>query len=225
MVVLKFNEGGWITIFITGLLVVLAIVVKRHYKQTLMQLRRLNDLIEVADTSMKEYKVRLASGKLQATDFDSKAKTAIIMVGGYNGLGLHTLFNVIRLFGDNFKNFFFVRVGVIDTGNFKGAQEIDKLEADVKSELNRYCLFMQSQGFYAEGVSAIGIDVVEEAAAAAKRIFKLHPRSVFFGGQMVFEKETTFSRMLHNHTTFAIQKELYRQGIPFLIMPIRISSA
>jgi hypothetical protein len=63
--------------------------------------------------------------------FDPRAKTAVILVGGYNGLGLHTLFNVTRLFGDIFKNFFFLQVGIIDAGNFKGTAEIERLKEHV----------------------------------------------------------------------------------------------
>ena len=41
VIVLKFNEGGWLTIFITGSLVVLSIVIKRHYNRTGKLLGRL----------------------------------------------------------------------------------------------------------------------------------------------------------------------------------------
>ena len=43
--IIKFNEGGWITIFVTGALVVLAIAIKRHYNQTAHLLQRLDNLI------------------------------------------------------------------------------------------------------------------------------------------------------------------------------------
>ena len=39
---------------------------------------------------------------------DPKARTAVILVNGFNGLGLHTLLNVPRMFGDTFRNFVFV---------------------------------------------------------------------------------------------------------------------
>jgi hypothetical protein len=37
--------------------------------------------------------------------FDPRARTAVILVNGFNGLGLHTLFGVIRLFGSLYRNF------------------------------------------------------------------------------------------------------------------------
>jgi len=46
---------------------------------------------------------------------------------------------------------------------------------------------------------------------------------VFFMGQLVFPEETLFSRLLHNNTVFAVQRRLYHQGLPFIILPIRIN--
>ncbi len=58
--ILKFFEGGWITLVVTGLLVGLAFLIKRHYKQTARDLRRLDELAEVAETSNAAAKTGLA---------------------------------------------------------------------------------------------------------------------------------------------------------------------
>ena len=49
-----------------------------------------------------------------------------------------------------------------------------------------------------------------------------YPNCVFFGGQLVFPHETFMTRLLHNHTVFTIQKRLYHQGIPFMVLPVRV---
>jgi hypothetical protein len=138
-------------------------------------------------------------------------------------MGLHTLFNVIRLFGENFRNFFFIQAGIVDTGNFKGVDEIDRLQDHVKEDLDRYVRFMQGQGFYSEGYSAFGTDIAEEISNLAYEIFEKYPRTVFFGGQIVFPQETILTKMLYNYTTFAVQRRLHQKGIPFIIMPIRVT--
>ncbi|HNX91475.1 MAG TPA: amino acid permease, partial [Candidatus Omnitrophota bacterium] len=223
VVILKFKDGGWMTILITGFLIVIAILIKRHYMTTAKQLRRLSSLIDTIDiTQLNEVKNNPDKKDLAAVKYNAKYKTAVIFVNGYNGLGLHTLFNVIRLFEDTFRNFFFIQVGILNAGNFKGPEELDRLELTVKSDLDRYVQFMRSQGFYAEGFSGIGTDPVEHMCNIAYKIYDRHPNSVFFGGQMVFEKETFLTRMLYNYTTFTIQRKLYQHGIPFLIMPIRV---
>ena len=216
VVVLKFHDGGWITIVITGSLIAVAVVIKRHYLQTAQLLKRLGSLLqEAASLEIKKEAV------LQK-ERDPGAKTAVLLVNGFNGLGLHTLFNVIRLFGKEFRNFVFVEIGVIDAGNFKGVSEVDHLKDQVHRDVDRYVSFMQSQGCYAEGRYYIGIDVISEAEKIAPEILKNHPNAVFFGGQLVFPEETFFTRWLHNHTVFILQRKFYQQGIPFVILPIRV---
>jgi hypothetical protein len=216
VVIIKFFEGGWITIIITGSLIILAIIIKRSYKQSLLPLKRLNELVQAAD------RIYCKSAVENAPKMDTDAKTAVLLVGGYNGLGLHTLFNIPHLFGGNFKNYVFVQVGTIDAANFKGTEEIEKLKQHVSQELDKYVKLMQSQGYYAEGISSIGTDPVVEICETAKKIQEKYPNAVFFGGQMVFPKDTFFSRLLHNYTTFAVQRKFYQQGIPFIIMPVRV---
>jgi hypothetical protein len=219
---IKFFEGGWITIIVTGSLIVMAMIIKRSYSQSLLPLRRLNDLVHTADRIYSKSITADSADSNTSPKLDPGAKTAVVFVGGYNGLGLHTLFNIPRLFGDSFKNYLFVQVGTIDAGNFKGTEEIEKLKQHVGEELDRYIRLMRSQGFYAEGFSAIGTDAVEEICDTARKILEKYPQAVFFGGQMVFQKDTFFSRLLHNYTTFAVQRKFYQQGIPFIIMPVRV---
>ena len=54
--------------------------------------------------------------------------TAIQLVGSYNGVGVHTLFAIIRSFPGLYKNFVFVSVAVIDQGAFKGEEKLDDLK-------------------------------------------------------------------------------------------------
>jgi amino acid transporter len=218
MVVMKFNEGGWITLFITAGLVFLAILTKRHYYSIAKQLHRLNSL--VATTESEE--TSTGAVLLEPPKFDPKAKTAVLIVSGFNGMGLHTLFGAIRLFGGAFKNFVFIEIGVVDAGNFKGVQELGNLEEHVKKDLDRYVGFMHRQGYFAQGLRVVGVDVVDEVNRITPEVIKHFPNAVFFGGQLVFEKESFFSPLFHNYTVFALQKLLYRQGIPFVILPIRV---
>ncbi|MDD5432394.1 MAG: APC family permease [Candidatus Omnitrophica bacterium] len=219
MIVFKFQEGGWITIFITGTLIAFAIFIKRHYFETAKLLRRLNSLVvavEADDTTLLPVTFN------EQQRFDPTAKTAVLLVSGFNGMGLHTLFGVVRMFGGVFKNFVFVQVGVVDVGNFKGAQEVEHLESEVKSDTDRYVKFMHKNGFYAESVCLMGVDVVDELARIAPQIIEKFPNAVFFGGQLIFPQDSFIYRFLHNYTVFSLQKRLYREGISFVILPIRV---
>lgn len=217
VVILKFNEGAWVTIAITGALIVVALLIHRHYRHTLRLLGRLDDLLVTATSSTADPKDPPA-----IPEFDSKSKTAAILVNGFNGLGLHTLLNVVRLFGSHFKNFVFVQVGVVDAGNFKGADEIGHLKAKIESDLDGYVRFVAKQGYFGKGICSIGTEVIDEISALAPKILEEFPGAVFFGGQLVFARESIITRWLHNYVVFAIQRKLYPQGIAFVILPIRV---
>ncbi len=231
--ILKFNEGGWVTLILTGLLVVLATFVKRHYNNVAKILKRMDNLVNAAKTSQSGAipNIMGAAGRMASDKsipepvipkFDPKARTAVMLVSGFNGVGLHTLFSIIRLFGGIYKNFVFVEIGLIDAGTFKGADEVENLQSHVKVELDSYVEFISRHGYYGEGVSLLSHDVVEGSAQIAPQILSRFPHSVFFMGQLVFPEESFFSRLFHNNVVFAVQRRLYHLGIPFIIMPVRV---
>ena len=212
--VLKFRAGGWVTLLVTGALITVAVLVRRHYARTRKLLGRLDSLVVAADASPEPPAI--------VKECDPSAKTAVVLVNGYNGLGLHTLFGIVRLFSGIFKNYVFVQVGTVDAGNFKGVQEIDHLKQQTQRDLDRYVQFMNRQGIYAESFSSLGTDVVDEVNKMVSIVRERFPDSMFFGGQIVFPEETFFTRLLHNYIVFAIQRRLYTRGVPFMILPIRV---
>ncbi|TVM03608.1 MAG: amino acid transporter [Candidatus Brocadia sp. WS118] len=220
VVILKFHHGGWITLVVTGALAVISIVIKEHYNKTVRLLSKLDNLVQVADASHPVTSSE-ATQRTQ-TEFDPTAKTAVLLVSGFNGRELHTLFNVIRTFEKTFRNFIFVEVGVVDAGNFKGIAEIENLRTQVKNDVDRYVNFMQRHGYFAEGLYSIGVDVVDEIVQITLKILERFHNPVFFGGQLIFPKDSFLSRLLHNYTIFAVQRRLYNKGFPVVIMPIRI---
>ena len=216
--IVKFFQGGWVTLFVTGLLVGVAFWVKRHYRQTQKKLHRLNELVAaaLADDAV----AGVAEGK--AAPCDVNARTAIFLVNGFNGLGLHTLFAVVRMFPKVYQNFVFIQVGVLDAGNFKGAAEVENLREHSRTAVEQYVNFMSRRGFYAEAHVALGTDIVDEAAKACEAIAQKFPQAQFFAGQLVFKDESLVTRWLHNHTVFELQRRLYQFGRAMLILPIQV---
>ncbi|MEI6848168.1 MAG: APC family permease [Chlorobiaceae bacterium] len=222
VMVLKFNEGGWVTILITGVLVMGAFFIKGHYNKTYATLKRLDIIVEAAVLTGSDVHDKENTQSVSTPTFDPKAKTAAILVNGFNGLGLHTLFSVFRLFGNTYKNYVFVEIGSIDAGNFKGADEIDNLGSFVRNETSKYVDYMKDHGYYGEAYFSLGTDVVGEVNKLVPAITSKFPDIVFFGGQLVFTKESLMDRWLHNYTVFAIQQNLYTHGITFVILPIKV---
>ncbi len=219
VVVVKFHEGGWITLIVTGSLMLVAVTIKRYYLATQQHIQQLDKFVRSVEIATLESAKPYASMPV----YDPTARVAVVLVNGFNGMGLHTLLGIIRLFGANFKNFFFLQAGMVDTANFKGVEEIEGLQNSVRAELGRYEAFVQSQGYFALGFGAIGPDVADEICTLAGSIFKQYPQSVFFAGQIVFQEDTFLNRLLYNHVTFTVQKRLLREGIPFIILPVKVT--
>ena len=214
--VVKFDEGGWATLLVTGVIVALAFWVKAHYKQTQKKLHRLNELVAAAladDAIVKEK---------TPPPCDVNARTAVFLVNGFNGLGLHTLLAVVRMFPKVYDNYVFLQVGVLDAGNFKGADEVENLREYSQKEVQRFVTYMSKRGFYTEAHIALGTDIVEEAAKLCEVVAEKFPQAQFFAGQLVFKDESFATRWLHNHTVFELQRRLYQNGRAMLILPIQV---
>ena len=220
VVIIKFHEGGWITLVITGILVSFVLLIKRHYNNIRKQLSKLDDLVATAEKP--EPMTPEGASVIVDLKADPNGRTAVILVNGFNGLGLHTLFAVFRLFGKEFKNYVFLQVGVVDAGNFKGAEQIERLKEHIESEVGKYVAYIKSLGVYAEGFIGMGTEVVEEVIKLAPQVMQKFPKSIFYGGQLVFAEETFLTRLLHNNIVFAVQRKFYHQGIPFFILPIKV---
>jgi amino acid transporter len=215
--IVKFDEGGWVTLLVTGALVGTAFWVKHHYRQTQKKLFRLNELVAAALADEA-----VVTAETPPAKCDTNARTAVFLVNGFNGLGLHTLLAVVRMFPKVYRNFIFVQVGVLDAGNFKGASEVENLRDYSRSEVEKYVNYMSKRGFYAEARFALGTDIVEEAAKLCDEIAEKFPQAQFFAGQLVFKDENMVRRWLHNHTVFELQRRLYHTGRAMLILPIQV---
>jgi len=214
VVVVKFDEGGWMTLLITGVLAALALNIRKHYVHIFELIKKLDVRFDPDNTML----LPMARQPLPDTP-DFEGRTAVVLVNGFNGLGLNTVQSIIRYYGTHMKNFIFLQVGVLDAGRFKGQEELIHLKEDLYKQTAAYVRLMRERGFYAEAIWAVGTDVVEEVLNLAPAIEERFPRAVFFGGQIVLKKDSFLSRMLHNYTVFSLQRQMYRIGIPFMILP------
>lgn len=212
-VAIKLREGGWATLAITGGLIVLCVLIKNHYMTVRGHLKRLDELLTTLKFDTKKRRVLRKN---------AAASTAILMVNGYNGLGLHTMFSILKLFPDRFKNFLFVEAGTIDSGRFKGISAIQDLERLVKEDLEKYVDLARNLGFYSDCRYALNVDRLEALEGMCTDISKEFRDSVFFVGKLVFERETWTSNVLHSQTSLHIQKRLLFSGLQVIVMPIRL---
>jgi amino acid transporter len=217
LVVLKFHDGGWITVLMTAALVGAAFAVRRHYDEVRRQIARLDIILETARVPPPA-----GSRELAPAAGGEGRRTAVFFVNGFNGLGLHTLLGAVRLFGGRFRHFVFVHVGIVDAGNFKGADELARLREHAIAECEHYVEFVTARGGAAEAVTAIGHEIITEIDKLLPALTARLPDAIFFGGQLVFARETMITRWLHNYTAFAVQRRLFLAGLPCVVVPIRV---
>ena len=219
--IIKFGQGGWITLIITGLFVLLAINIKRHYFLTTTRLQKLrlkaySDLRIALDQLPCDEKVQTP------IEFNPNGKTAIILVSGFGGTGLHTFLRINESFKGVYKNFIFIRVGIINSKIYKGSEELAHFKISVKEDGQKYVNIANQFGFYGKSIWTIGTDPVNEVYRIVKKLMPKLANPTFFGGQLVFSKAFYLSQLLHNHTIFSIQKRFFKFGIPIVIFPIKI---
>jgi hypothetical protein len=150
------------------------------------------------------------------------APTAALIVRDFDGISVHTLLNIQRLFPNYFKNIVLISVGVIDTGQFKGQTEVEGLKRKTEEALKSFVEYANCLGWYAEYRYALGVDLIAELEELCDSVAKEFARVVFFSGQLVFEKENVFTRVLHNHTPYTLQQRLQFAGRDMMILPIRV---
>lgn len=212
----KFGQGGWITLLVTGVVVALCVMTKRHY-------RRMSAVVTREFASLEKLPTEGAGAAADTQPIDLAAPTAVLMVTSYGGLGLHTLLNTLRLFPGHFRNVVFISVGVIDSGGFKGADSLDRLREETAGALERYARAARGLGLNATTRLTIGTDPVEEVEKLSRAVATEFPRATFFAGHLLFQRETWVQRLLHNQTAYAIQRRLQWAGLSVVILPARVA--
>ncbi len=209
----KFSEGGWLTLVITGAVIGVCYLTKHHYLKVRQGVRELDEALSGIP----------AYGPVNTEPVDPSAMTAIQLVTGFNGFGLHTLLSIVRNFPDLYKNYIFVSVAEIDSGSFKGAEEVEALKGAVRGDLEKYVRLTRKHGFAADYRMDVATDVVEAATELVEKIAREFPRCTVFTGKLVFRHEQLANKLLHNETAFAIQRRLQWAGITTVILPIRVN--
>ncbi|TMQ69300.1 MAG: APC family permease [Candidatus Eisenbacteria bacterium] len=210
--VIKFGQGGWVTLIATGVFIGYCFVVRTHYRRVRQLLSSLDEVL--TNLPLPEPK--------NPPELAPDGPTAIVLVESYAGLGIHTLLNIQRLFPRHFKNFVFCSVGLVDSGQFKGAADMQALEDKVAADLERYVQLASRMGYYAEYRFTLGTDLIAELESMCMDLIKEFRRPVVFAGQLVFQRENVFTRSLHHETSFSIQRRLQFTGIQVIILPIRV---
>jgi hypothetical protein len=207
----KFTEGAWLTVIVTGALVSLCMIIKRHYNGVFARLKRLDQITNA-----------LPSGPARELPLEKNKPTAVMLVGGFSGLGIHSMLTVMKLFPRYFHNVIFMSVGVIDSATFQGVDEVDRVREETEEALKKYVQLARNMGIPADYRMSMGTEAISECEKLAQEIAREYPRSIFFAGKLIFERERWWDRLLHNETAYQIQRRLQFAGLAMVILPVRV---
>lgn len=210
----KFAEGGWITLVVTGVLTAICFGINRHYRAVAKSVHSLDAHLHLPPEPHG----------IVIPEPDVTKPTAAVLVGGYGGLGVQTTMTAVGLFPKYFSNLVFISVAVVETGNFKGAEAVEELREHTERSLQKYTDLSRRLQMASRTYMAVGTDAVDELEALCLKVRKDFPNSVFFAGQLIFQRDTFIQRLLHNETAVALLRRLQWAGVPMVILPTRVGN-
>ncbi len=213
----KLREGAWITVLITGTFIALCLLIRAHYRKVSREVLEVRKIFSRMINVLEEEHVGAVAEIIPG-------RTAAILVSDYSGVGMHLFFNVLRLFPKHFTKVVFLSVGKVDTEFFKHEGHVSALEERTINALQHYVELSKKLGIPATSAYALGTDVVAEASNLCLRIAEENPGTIFFAGEMLFRKPAWYHRLLHNETSYAIQRQIRFAGLSMLILPLLLNT-
>ena len=206
----KFEEGGWITLIITGLVISVGYAIRRHYNMVSDSIGRAESLY-AAPTGHVEAVAKLVPNR-----------PAAAFIVGRNRCGLvHAARVVIKMWPGFYKNFLVISAQPIDVRSYGGEEALAKIKADRLRDMEFYMNLARHTGIASKYYLGFGIDGVEEMVRLCRQAREEFPNIVFFASKLVFKNETWITRLLHNQIILAIQRRLQLEGMQMVILPMQ----
>ncbi len=212
----KFTSGGWITVLVTSVLILIGLLIHRHYVHVQQQVDDMEHLLTDAmqcDTTRCQDAI---------PPMNKKDPTAIFLVSGASATGMHTFLWVQRIFPKVFKNFLFVSVGEIDSDELADQSRWRQMRRDTKKMLKRYVEFCQRRGLPSDYHVAYGTDSIKELTTLSNMLVKEYPNAIFFATRLIFKNDNFFIQMLHNQGAYLMQRRMHQKGRTMIILPMNL---
>ena len=209
----KFTSGGWMTFVLTSAVIILCLIIKRHYSLVQQQSKYLDELLKLP---------LRPDAKENYPQIDQLQPTALFLIGDSIGQGMHTLLWVHRMFPNQFKNFIFLSAGVVDVGSYGSEIAIQKMRKKIEEKLNYFVDFCHQHGLAALAFAEYGNDPVKILVELAEKMNQQFTNSVFFASSLVSKQDNWFNRRLHSDTAVTLQRYLHLRGLQMVILPVKL---
>ena len=211
----KFYEGGWITILITSVFVLVGWSIKRIYE-------KFRHNLALTESQFDDFHEQCQSPSSILETIDKKAPTAAIIVDQTFGSGMNCLLQIKKLFPGIFKNFIFVTVGEVDSNTLREERKWRDMRRKTKSVLSKYKNYCNANGRFAKAYIGYDTDIVEKLSQLTDRVAKDYENVIFFGTKFIFDNENIFTQILFNHVPYIMQRRLHVKGLNMVILPMKI---
>jgi len=201
-----------VTLVVTAVVVALCYWIRHHYEEAGRNLRQLDEVM--ADLPVTPHAA--------PPPLDPAKPVAVVLVGSYGGLGLHTMLDALRLFPSQFRQVLFVSAAVVDAATMKGVEEVDRVVAEAEAGAKRFVETARGLGIPADYRTGVGTDAAEALETMCAKVAREFRRAVFFASRVVFEDERWYQRFLHNDTAHEIQRRLQFLGLQTVVLPVRV---
>lgn len=209
----KFTAGGWMTVLITSGVILICLIIKKHYVAVNEQNKYLDELLKLPlREDLSE----------TAPELDVQQPTAVFLIGESVGQGMHTLLWVHRMFPKHFKNFIFLSAGVVDVGSYGSEVMLRKMKQKIEHQLNYFVKFCHQNNLPAIGIADYGNDPVKILVELAEKIHLQYSNSVFFASSLVSKQDNWFNRRLHSDTAVTLQRYLHLRSLQMVILPVKL---
>lgn len=208
----KFDEGGWETVSVTALVIFTCYFIRQYYD-------RVKEYLDESDQLLTQDLPQDSSHPLPT---NPALPTAVFFVSNHIGEGMHTLMWTERLFPDHFKNYVFVRTGVVDVESFGGDDALKTMQIEVGETLGYFVQYATQAGMPATSYASFGTDPVDELYHLAEKVAHDFPNCVFFAGNVISSKDSWVMRLLHNETALGLQRRLLFADKRMVILPMRL---
>lgn len=209
----KFFEGGWATICLTLLVVAGCIVIRQHYDWASLFRRKLDQSFELPKEELTVAK---------SVPPDPTQSTAIFLATDHWGSTIHTLLWVQRLFPERFRNMVFISAVKVEASALNAPETIPELKASIEKSLDQLEAFCAKEGFSTARFVVYGTDPIKSLDELIKDVRARFPNSVCFANKLILPTNRRFTEWLHNQTALGLQRKLLFEGIPLVILPIKL---
>ncbi len=209
----KFYEGGWVTILITSILIVIGYSIRQLY-------RKLKAALKQSEEKFAGYE-NIAQCSVSG-QMNKNAPTAAIILDETFGGGMNTILNIKKTFPGIFRNFIFVTAGEVDSNTFKEEKKWREMRRKTKATLTKLRNYCNANGRFARAYVGYSTDVTDKLEQLTDRVLKDYPNTTFFGTKYIFDNDNIVVQMLYNHVSNIMQRRLEIRGKTMVVLPMKI---